>query len=131
MFQKIANHLTLLLPHSPDGGQAHEKELEKLKMAMPDEWEELYRNRENIIYNTNPQFCGKWRILKKLLKLWHENGDKVLIFSYSVRLLNMLDMLFKMTTTYNVSSLSGKTPNDERQVSPSHNLVQHTPTRRL
>jgi SNF2 family DNA or RNA helicase len=48
--------------------------------------------------------------------LWHENGDKVLIFSYSVRLLNMLDMLFKTTTTYNVSSLSGKTPNDERQV---------------
>jgi hypothetical protein len=25
-------------------------------------------------------------------------------------------MLFKTTTTYNVSSLSGKTPNDERQV---------------
>jgi SNF2 family DNA or RNA helicase len=124
-FQKIANHLTLLLPHSPDGGQAHEKELEKLKMAMPDAWEELYANRENIIYNTNPQFCGKWRILKKLLKLWHENGDKVLIFSYSVRLLNMLDMLFKMTTTYNVSSLSGKTPNDERQVSASHTIVQY------
>jgi len=131
MFQKIANHLTLLLPHSPDGGQAHEKELEKLKMAMPDAWEELYRNRENIIYNTNPQFCGKWRILKKLLKLWHENGDKVLIFSYSVRLLNMLDMLFKMTTTYNVSSLSGKTPNDERQVSSSHLPVQHIPVGRL
>jgi hypothetical protein len=58
MFQKIANHLTLLLPHSPDGGQAHEKELDKLKMAMPDAWEELYANRENIIYNTNPQFSA-------------------------------------------------------------------------
>jgi SNF2 family DNA or RNA helicase len=115
-FQKIANHLTLLLPHSPDGGEKHDKELEKLKMAVPDDWEDLYNNRENIVYNTNPQFCGKWRILRKLLKLWHENGDKVLIFSYSVRLLNMLDMLFKTTTTYNVSSLSGKTPNDERQV---------------
>jgi SNF2 family DNA or RNA helicase len=115
-FQKIANHLTLLLPHSPDGGEKHDKELEKLKMAVPDDWEDLYNNRENIVYNTNPQFCGKWPILRKLLKLWHENGDKVLIFSYSVRLLNMLDMLFKTTTTYNVSSLSGKTPNDERQV---------------
>jgi SNF2 family DNA or RNA helicase len=118
-FQKIANHLTLLLPHSPDGGEKHHKELEKLKMAVPDDWEDLYNNRENIVYNTNPQFCGKWRILRKLLKLWHENGDKVLIFSYSVRLLNMLDMLFKTTTTYNVSSLSGKTPNDERQVCQS------------
>lgn len=127
MFQKIANHLTLLLPHSPDGGEKHQKELEKLQMAMPDSWEELYDNRENIIYNTNPQFCGKWRILKKLLKLWHENGDKVLIFSYSVRLLNMLDMLFKMTTTYNVSSLSGKTPNDERQVCPLGMISCNTP----
>jgi SNF2 family DNA or RNA helicase len=116
-FQKIANHLALLLPISPDGGEKHEREFDMLKMATPDTWMELYSNRENIVHNTNPQFCGKWRILKKLLALWHENGDKVLIFSYSVRLLNMLDMLFKMTTTYNVSSLSGKTPNDERQVS--------------
>lgn len=124
IFQKIANHVALLLPHSPDGDEKHEKELGKLQMAMPDSWEDLYNNRENIIHNTNPQFCGKWRILKKLLKLWHENGDKVLIFSYSVRLLNMLDLLFKMTTTYNVSSLSGKTPNDERQV----HLTRVSPT---
>lgn len=117
VFQKAANHLALLLPKSPDGGEKHEKELDILKMAVPDAWEELYTNRENIIHYTNPQFCGKWRILKKLLKLWHDNSDKVLIFSYSVRLLNMLEMLFKMTTTYNVSSLSGKTPNEERQVS--------------
>lgn len=114
-FQKIANHLALVLPHSPDGGEKHLKELEKLQMAMPDSWKEMYAQRDSILHYTDPRFCGKWRILKKLLKLWHDSGDKVLVFSYSVRLLNMLDMLFKMTTTYNVSLLSGKTPNDERQ----------------
>lgn len=115
-FQKIANHLALLLPHSPDGGEKHEKELEKLKMAMPDSWQDMYAQRDSILHYTDLQFCGKWRILKKLLKLWHDSGDKVLVFSYSVRLLDMLDMLFKMTTTYNVSSLSGRTPVEERQV---------------
>ncbi|KAM0720392.1 hypothetical protein Q7P37_004528 [Cladosporium fusiforme] len=114
-FQKIANHLALLLPHSPDHSEKHEKELEKLQMAMPDSWQDLYANRENIKHYWDVNFCGKWRILKKLLKLWHDNGDKVLVFSYSVRLLDMLTMLFKMTTSYNSTSLSGRTPVDERQ----------------
>ncbi|KAF4629959.1 hypothetical protein G7Y89_g8187 [Cudoniella acicularis] len=55
-----------------------------------------------------------WRILKKLLKFWHENGDKVLIFSHSVRLLKMLRHLFD-NTSYNVSFLSGEMPNEDRQ----------------
>jgi len=56
----------------------------------------------------------QWKILKKLLKFWHENGDKVLIFSHSVRLLKMLQHLFQHTS-YNVSFLSGSMPNEDRQ----------------
>jgi SNF2 family DNA or RNA helicase len=56
----------------------------------------------------------QWRILKKLLKFWHENGDKVLIFSHSVKLLKMLQHLFR-NTSYNVSFLSGSMPNEDRQ----------------
>jgi superfamily II DNA/RNA helicase len=56
----------------------------------------------------------QWKILKKLLKFWHENGDKVLIFSHSVLLLKMLQHLFQKTA-YNVSFLSGSMPNEDRQ----------------
>nr|OQO19714.1 hypothetical protein B0A51_12774 [Rachicladosporium sp. CCFEE 5018] len=114
MFQKIANHLALLLP-STDNGDQHDKDVEKLKAAMPDSWLRLYKNKDSILNLANPNFCGKWRILRKLLRLWHANCDKVLVFSYSVRLLKMLDLLFKTTTSYSVSYLSGETPYAERQ----------------
>lgn len=52
--------------------------------------------------------------MKQLLRFWHENGDKVLIFSHSVKLLKMLEHLFH-NTTYNVSFLSGSMPNEDRQ----------------
>ena len=38
----------------------------------------------------------------------------MLIFSHSVKLLRMLEVLFK-NTSYNVSFLSGSMPNEERQ----------------
>ena len=53
-------------------------------------------------------------MLKKLLKYWHENGDKVLLFSHSVQLLRMLQHLFQ-STSYNVSFLSGEMKYEDRQ----------------
>ena len=80
---------------------------------MPDQWRELYRNRDSIVNYSNPEFCGKWKILKKLLRFWHANGDKVLVFSHSVRLLRMLQMLF-MQTSYNICYLDGKMSYEDR-----------------
>ncbi|CRK45257.1 hypothetical protein BN1723_019675, partial [Verticillium longisporum] len=60
------------------------------------------------------EFCGKWKVLKKLLKFWHENGDKVLVFSHSVRLLRILQHLFS-NTSYNVTYLDGSLSYLERQ----------------
>jgi len=68
----------------------------------------------SIPHSSSSNFKSQWRILKKLLKFWHENGDKVLIFSHSVKLLKMLQHLFN-NTSYNVSFLSGSMPNEDRQ----------------
>ncbi|KAK6429654.1 hypothetical protein LTR95_014201 [Oleoguttula sp. CCFEE 5521] len=115
MLQKAANHLALLLPSTEPGSDQHERDKEKLIEAMPSSWKSLYQNRDNILHCAKSEFCGKWRILRKLLSLWHANGDKVLVFSYSVRLLEMLRLLFNTTSSYSVSYLSGKTPYAERQ----------------
>ena len=111
--QKIANHLAIIIPQGNDPKDKQEKDLELLETAMPDQWKELWRNRDSIINLSNPEFCGKWKILKKLLTFWHANGDKVLVFSHSVRLLRMLQMLFNHTS-YNVSYLDGGMTYEDR-----------------
>ncbi|KAK3392058.1 P-loop containing nucleoside triphosphate hydrolase protein [Sordaria brevicollis] len=112
--QKIANHLTLLIPSSSDPRDKQRSELEVLQTCAPDKWKELYNNRESMLSLANPEFCGKWKILRKLLRFWHESGDKVLVFSHSVRLLRILQHLFH-NTSYNVSFLDGALSYEERQ----------------
>ena len=111
--QKLSNHLGMLIPQSIEPRDKQDKGLERLQIAMPGQWQELYSNRDSILNYSNPEFCGKWKILKKLLTFWHANGDKVLVFSHSVRLLKMLQMLFKHTS-YNVSYLDGAMSYEER-----------------
>jgi len=45
-----------------------------------------------------------------------QDGDKVLIFSHSVRLLKMLQLLFQSTTTFNVSYLDGSLSYADRTI---------------
>ncbi|ESZ98472.1 hypothetical protein SBOR_1134 [Sclerotinia borealis F-4128] len=112
--QKLSNHLALLLPNDGDPRERQERDLDFLRKMLPDRWEELYKARDSIANLSNPEFCGKWKVLKKLLKHWHEEGDKVLIFSHSVKLLRMLQHLFQ-STSYNVSFLSGEMKYEDRQ----------------
>jgi len=111
--QKISNHLAILIPQGTDPKEKQDKDLNMLQIAVPDQWRQLYRNRDSILNFSNPEFCGKWKILKKLLRFWHGNGDKVLVFSHSVRLLKMLQMLFNHTS-YNVSYLDGAMSYEDR-----------------
>jgi SNF2 family DNA or RNA helicase len=105
--QKLANHLALLIPSGIDPVDKQSKDLENLQIVLPDGWKDLYRQRDSIMNFANQEFCGKWKILKRLLQFWHSNGDKVLVFSHSVRLLKMLQVLFTSTTSYTVSYLDG------------------------
>ncbi|KAK1760535.1 switch 2 [Echria macrotheca] len=112
--QKLSNHLTLLIPSSVDPSTKQNSELNALQTCLPNDWEDLYRNRDSMLNLANPEFCGKWKILSKLLRFWHESGDKVLVFSHSVRLLRILQHLFH-NTSYNVSYLDGSLGYEERQ----------------
>ncbi|KAH8423150.1 putative DNA excision repair protein (Rad26L) [Aspergillus melleus] len=113
ILQKLSNHLAILIPQGVDSNEKQEKDKDMLEIAVPDQWEELYRTRDSIVNYANSEFCGKWKVLRRLLKWWHDNGDKVLVFSHSVRLLKMLQMLFHYTS-YNVSYLDGAMSYEER-----------------
>ncbi|KAF2876065.1 P-loop containing nucleoside triphosphate hydrolase protein [Massariosphaeria phaeospora] len=113
--QKLANHLALLLPVSTDNAEKQSKDLDTLQVACPDEWRDLYRIRDSILNQSQRDFCGKWKVLKRLLDFWHANGDKVLIFSHSVRLLRLLRGLFDIDgTKYNFNYLDGGMTYEDR-----------------
>lgn len=112
--QKMSNHVTLMVPSSLDLADKQKSELDLLRMALPETWEELYHKRDSMVNLANPEFCGKWKILKKLLRFWHANGDKVLVFSHSVKLLRILQYLFS-NTSYSVCYLDGSLSYDDRQ----------------
>ncbi|KAL5341255.1 P-loop containing nucleoside triphosphate hydrolase protein [Aspergillus crustosus] len=113
ILQKLSNHLAILIPQSTDAFEKQEKDKEMLEIAVPDQWEKLYRTRDSLVNYADAEFCGKWKVLRRLLKWWHANGDKVLVFSHSVRLLKMLHMLFK-NTSYNVNYLDGSMTYEDR-----------------
>ncbi|KAI0141700.1 P-loop containing nucleoside triphosphate hydrolase protein [Xylariaceae sp. FL1272] len=112
--QKLANHFNLLMPRpSTENPERYEREVRILQAAAPDSWEREYANRESMLTLSNPEYCGKWKVLRKLLQYWHQNGDKVLIFSHSVRLLHILQLF--NNTSYNISYLDGSLSYEERQ----------------
>lgn len=112
--QKISNHVTLLLPKEEESKEKKNTALDRLSKCVPD-WKALYQNRNSLQLLADSKYCGKWKILKKLLSFWHDNSDKVLIFSHSVRLLRILHHLFTSTTTYTVSFLDGSLSYADRQ----------------
>lgn len=112
--QKLASHLTLLVPLTTDLENKQQSELEKLQVCVPKDWKELYAKRDQTTNLVNPEYCGKWKILKKLLKFWHGTNDKVLVFSHSVRLLRIFQHLFS-NTSYNVCYLDGSLSYEARQ----------------
>ncbi|KAF9690587.1 hypothetical protein EKO04_011339 [Ascochyta lentis] len=113
--QKLANHIALIVPSSTDNKEKQAKDLQNLETACPETFQELWRNRDAILNQSQREFCGKWKVLRRLLDFWHANGDKVLIFSHSVRLLRLLRGLFDVDgTKYNFSYLDGSMKYEER-----------------
>lgn len=111
----LSNHLSLLIPSSEDADKDRkEAALERLRQCVPKHWAMLYKHRESVHILSNPEFCGKWKILKELLGLWYKQKDKVLVFSHSVRLLRIFESLFKKTS-YTVSFISGEQSSEARQ----------------
>lgn len=113
--QKLANHLALIVPVSSDNKEKQAKDLQTLEIACPDTFKDLFQIRDNILNQSQREFCGKWKVLRRLLDFWHSNGDKVLIFSHSVRLLRLLRGLFDVDgTKYNFSYLDGSMKYEDR-----------------
>jgi DNA excision repair protein ERCC-6-like 2 len=99
------------------------KDQDILDTALPEQ-SYFLRTREPMLNYADAELCGKWKVhpkvdlidsqvLEKLLQHWFREGSKVLIFSYSVRLLKMLDYLM-MQKSYSYTNLDGSMDLEER-----------------
>ncbi|KAL8293046.1 hypothetical protein RQP46_000740 [Phenoliferia psychrophenolica] len=113
LFQKISNHLELIYPDNEEkvsNPDKYNQDLEWARIAFPNDASKRTRSGLSSLDKT---LCGKWPILEKLLALWHDQGDKVLIFSLSLKILDLVKGLMEQTH-YKFVTLDGSVANDQR-----------------
>ncbi|KAF5345800.1 hypothetical protein D9756_010881 [Leucocoprinus leucothites] len=126
---KLSNHLALILPGPNDSPE----QVHRLILIDPTKWKfyisihQIARNRTltDIVFPDGnapkygaammqPRYCGKWATLEVLLREWaKDSANKVLIFTKSVKLLDMLDFHLK-TQGYGFVKLEGSTKQSDR-----------------
>jgi superfamily II DNA/RNA helicase len=117
---KVSNHLELLKP-DPALAQTdpYKFQIQTLvaEMALGEDARMLGgadRPDGDFQRLSSTRHCGKLAALEKLLRLWHGQNDKVLVFSVSTRLLDILER-FMTRHGYVFSRLDGTTNQKHRQ----------------
>ncbi|KAF8890663.1 P-loop containing nucleoside triphosphate hydrolase protein [Infundibulicybe gibba] len=106
---KLSNHLGLILPAPNDTPEQTIRNRSLAEVAFPDGDIPKYG-----AAMMQPQFCGKWVVLETLLMEWRkDHSNKVLIFTKSVKLLDMLEFHLK-ARGYGFLKLDGTTKQADR-----------------
>ncbi|XP_027346708.1 switch 2 isoform X2 [Abrus precatorius] len=114
--QQISNHLELIKPNPKDDPDKQSKDAEFAAAVFGPDIDLVGGNTQNESFMglSDVKHCGKMRALEKLFLSWISHGDKVLLFSYSVRMLDILEK-FLIRKGYCFSRLDGSTPTNFRQ----------------
>ena len=115
---KVANHLELIKPdpkHQKPGSDPYQKATEFARMAFGDEHGESRLHERDVSYlsRSSETSCGKMRAVVALLRLWKAKKAKVLLFSYSTQMLDILEDVISRKG-YIYSRLDGSTPAGRR-----------------
>ncbi|KAI0299056.1 P-loop containing nucleoside triphosphate hydrolase protein [Multifurca ochricompacta] len=106
---KVSNHLALILPAHTDTPEQTTRNRELTEVAFPGGSAPKYGPAMLL-----PAFCGKFIVLDTLLQEWRRDPiNKVLIFTKSVKLLDMLEFHLKRQH-YGFVKLDGSTKQDDR-----------------
>ncbi|KAG8364730.1 hypothetical protein BUALT_Bualt18G0029100 [Buddleja alternifolia] len=114
--QQISNHLELIKPNSKDDQDKQRKDAEFASAIFGNDNDLVGGSAQNDSFMglSDVRHCGKMRALEKLMHSWICRGDKILLFSYSVRMLDILEK-FIIRKGYGFSRLDGSTPTSLRQ----------------
>nr|GME02584.1 switch 2 [Ipomoea batatas] len=114
--QQVSNHLELIKPNPRDDPDKQRKDAEFAAAVFGPDIDLVGGNTQNESFMglSDVKHCGKMRALEKLMFTWISQGDKILLFSYSVRMLDILEK-FLIRKGYCFSRLDGSTPTGLRQ----------------
>ncbi|KAI6102851.1 RAD26-like SNF2 family DNA-dependent ATPase [Pisolithus sp. B1] len=106
---KISNHLGLILPAPSDTPEQTARHREIAEYVFAGEPVPKYGTAI-----MQPQYCGKWAVLDMLLRDWRKDrSNKVLLFTKSVKLLEMLEFHLGKNG-YGFLKLDGSTKQSDR-----------------
>ncbi|XP_078355555.1 DNA excision repair protein ERCC-6-like 2, partial [Oculina patagonica] len=111
---KVANHAALLAPTVKQSKDQQEKAKE-LCLRVFARYPEFSGCAEMSSFEllSDPKYCGKMKVLEKLLKVFKEEHSKLLLFSRSTQLLNILEE-FVISKGLVYSRLDGSTKPADR-----------------
>ncbi|XP_038901191.1 switch 2 [Benincasa hispida] len=114
--QQISNHLELIKPNPKDDPDKQRRDAEFASTVFGSDIDLVGGSAQNESFTalSDVRHCGKMRALEKLFTSWTSQGDKILLFSYSVRMLDILEK-FIVRKGYSFSRLDGSTPTSLRQ----------------
>lgn len=86
-FSQVSNHLELIKPNPRDEPDKQRKDAEFAAAIFGHDIDLVGGNTQNESFMglSDVKHCGKMRTLEKLMFSWASHGDKILLFSYSVR----------------------------------------------
>ncbi|KAI0270605.1 P-loop containing nucleoside triphosphate hydrolase protein [Gloeopeniophorella convolvens] len=106
---KVSNHLALILPAHSDTPEQTARNRELTEVIFPNGGAPKYGPSMLL-----PAYCGKWIVLETLLQEWRKDPtNKVLIFTKSVKLLDMLEFHLRRQH-YGFVKLDGSTKQEDR-----------------
>ncbi|XP_076066387.1 uncharacterized protein LOC143039912 isoform X2 [Oratosquilla oratoria] len=103
LFLKVANHPALLLP-SPTSSKIQAEMAKKICRIVFANEPLFLRLLETRLYRSlaKPKYCGKMEVLVEMLQVLKAESSKVLLFSYSTRVLDLLESFMQKQRAYRV-----------------------------
>ncbi|XP_023559705.1 DNA excision repair protein ERCC-6-like 2 isoform X2 [Octodon degus] len=113
VLQKVANHVALLQATSTSRQQ--ETLTKRICDQVFSRFPDFVQKSKDAAFETlsDPKYSGKMKVLQQLLNHFRKNKDKVLLFSFSTKLLDVLQQ-YCMASGLDYRRLDGSTKSEER-----------------
>ncbi|KAM9391874.1 DNA excision repair protein ERCC-6-like 2 [Pholidichthys leucotaenia] len=126
ILRKVANHVALL-QSTPGTSKRQKKYVSAICAKVFQKFPDFVQRCKNEAFEalSDPMYSGKMKVLQKLLKHYLQKRDKVLIFSLSTKLLDVLES-YCMAEGLDFSRLDGATKSKDRvQIVKDFNSSSH------